>query len=89
MRLPGNNVLVKPYPPDEISEGGVIVPESCMEVSNKVYVVAVGPGTKNKPMHLREGETAHRVKGWGNEVLVNGERHFIMDSSAIIAKQHE
>lgn len=78
-------VLVKPFPSDEISEGGILVPESAREVSNKVLIVKVGNGTVNKPMNLKPGETGFRVKGWGREVLVEGEQHFLMDQDAILA----
>jgi len=80
-------VLVKPYPADEVSEGGIFVPENARKTSNKVKIVRVGNGTKDKPMKLKEGDTGYRVKEWGLEVLINGELHVIMDQDAIIAKE--
>jgi len=82
-----NNVLCKPYPADEISEGGILVPESARKENNKMYIIAVGTGTPNKPMKLKPGQTAFRVKDWGTPVDVNGERHYIMDQAAIIATE--
>lgn len=79
-------VLVKPYPSDEISEGGILIPENVRKPSNKVWIVKVGNGTKDKPMKLQPGETGFRVKDWGCPVIVDGELHFIMDQDAIIAK---
>lgn len=80
-----NYVLVKPFPPDEISEGGIFVPESARKESNKVHIVAVGNGTAEKPMQFRAGQVGYRVKDWGTLVEVDGEIHYLMDSSAIIA----
>ena len=80
-----NQILCKPFPADEISEGGIFVPESARAISNKVMIVGAGNGTKDKPMNLRAGQTGHRVKDWGCEVMVEGELHFIMDSDAILA----
>jgi len=80
-----SQVLVKPFPADEISEGGIYVPESARKVSNKVKIVAVGNGTKDKPMALKPGQTGFRVQDWGCGIFVNGELHFIMDMDAIIA----
>jgi chaperonin GroES len=80
-----NYVLVKPFPADEVSEGGIFVPESARQDSSKVYVVAVGNGTAEKPMRLKPGQTAYRVKDWGVPVEVDGEKHYLMDNSAIIA----
>jgi len=82
-----NNVLVKPYPSSEFSEGGLVIPDSVKKPSNKVLIVAVGGGTKKKPMLLKEGQTGFRVKSWGQEILVDNELHFLMDQSAIIALQ--
>lgn len=81
-----NNVLVRPYPPMEVSEGGLIVPESARKENNKVFIVAVGGGTSKKPMTLKPGESGYRVKDWGTEVVVDGEKHYLMDQSAVLAK---
>lgn len=82
-----NNVLVKPYPCHEMSTGGIFVPENAKLPSNRVCIVAVGTGVPQKPMQLKAGQTGYRVKDWGQEVLIEGELHFIMDQSAIIAIQ--
>jgi chaperonin GroES len=81
------NVLVKPFQSEEITEGGIFVPEKCREISDKVLIVEVGSGTKAKPMHLKKGDIGYRVKGWGEEIEINGEKHYIMNQSAIIALQ--
>lgn len=81
-----NNVLVKPYPPMEITEGGLIVPDSARKENNKVLIVAVGKGTNKKPMTLKPGESGYRVKDWGTEVLIDGEKHYLMDQNAVLAK---
>ena len=78
-------VLVKPFPSDEVSEFGIIVPESARKPSNKVKIVKVGNGVKDKPMKLKPGQTGYRVKDWGCDVLIDDELHFIMDMDAIIA----
>ncbi len=82
-----DNVLVKPYPSNEISEGGLLIPESAREVNNKVKVVAVGNGVAGKPMKLKVGDSGYRVKAWGQEILVDGELHFLMSQDAILALQ--
>lgn len=78
-------VLVKPYPSDEISEGGIFVPESARRVSNKVKVIKTGNGTKDRPMVFKEGQTAYRVYEWGLDVEINGELHFLLDQDGLLA----
>jgi len=81
-------ILVKPYPADSVSEGGIIVPESARQVSNKVLIVKTGNGTKEKPMKLKPGDTGYRVRDWGTEIMIDGELHFLMDQDAILAKEN-
>lgn len=81
-----DNVLVKPFPSDEFSEGGIVVSEAHREVSNKMRVVAVGNGTKDKPMRFKEGDIAFRVKDCGDEIEIGGEKYFIVKQSWLIAQ---
>lgn len=78
-------VLVKPCASDTISEGGIIVPNSFLEESNKVEVIATGNGTKKKPMRYSKGQVAFRVKGHGEPIEENGERYYLMDQDALLA----
>lgn len=82
-----NQILVKPYPSDEISEGGIYVPESARKTSNKVVIVKVGNGTKDKPMKVKPGQTGFRVRDWGLEVMIDGQLHVIMDQDSILATE--
>ena len=82
-----NIVLTKPFPPDEISEGGIFVPESARQESNKMRVIAVGNGTKERKMIFNPGDIVYRVKDWGTPIDIDGERHYIMDQNGIIAKE--
>lgn len=79
-------VLVKPYPSDEMSSGGIIVSEAHRAVSNKMKVIAVGKGTKKEPMRFKAGETAYRVKGCGDEIIIDGEKHYLVSQGWLIAK---
>ena len=82
-----NNILTKPFPPDEISEGGIFVPESARKENNKMFVIAVGRGTKERKMIFNPGDIVYRVKDWGTPIDIDGERHYIMDQNGIIAKE--
>jgi co-chaperonin GroES (HSP10) len=50
-------------------------------------VVAVGRGTRDRKMPFVAGDVVYRVKEWGTPVDVHGDRHYIMDQNAIIAKE--
>lgn len=83
-----NNVLIKPFPPEEMSEGGIYVPQSFAEENNKAWVVAVGKGTKKRPMNFREGMVVHRVKLWGTPVEIDGVMHYLMEDAALLASEN-
>lgn len=80
-----NQILFKPFPPEEKSLGGIFVPESARQVNNKGTIVSVGNGTKARPMIFKPGTNAIRVRDWGEDVLIDGDLHFIMDMDSILA----
>lgn len=82
-----NNVVVKPFLGDEKTIGGIIVPENIRGESDKVMIVSVGKGTKNKPMKLKANTIGFRVQAWGTPIEENGELFYIMEDNAIIALQ--
>lgn len=80
-----NQVLVKAMKEDEMSSGGIIVPESFRKDGSKVEIVAVGNGTKDKPMMLQPGMVGFRVSEWGTPVEDDGVLYYLMDQDAILA----
>ena len=74
-------ILFKPFPSKEKTEGGLYVPESVREVNNKGTIVEIG----NRVTKVKKGDIGWRVQGWGEEVIINGEKHYIMEESAILA----
>jgi len=83
----GNQVLLKPLPSAEISESGFFVPLNARKPSNRCTVVKVGRGTAKRPMKLKVGMIAYRVRDWGEPILINDELHFLMDDTAILATE--
>lgn len=90
MRPIKNKILVKPLESDEVTAGGIIVPESCREISNKVKIVAVGNGTNSTPMRLKVGQIGYKVysngeTSWCQEVIIDNEKHYLIGQDAILA----
>lgn len=76
-------ILAKPFPSDEISEGGIYVPETARKDSNKLMVVKAGSSMKN----YKEGQVIYRVQDHGTEVMINGEKYFLIDKTALLATE--
>lgn len=80
-----NQILVKAFKEDEMSSGGIIVPENARREGNRVRIVAVGSGTPRRPMKLKPDMIGFRVKDWGVPVEDNGELYYLMEDVAILA----
>lgn len=80
-----NKIVVKAFKEDEISSGGIIVPENMRKDGCRVEVVAVGSGTPKKPMTLKPGDIGFRVKEWGVPVVEDGQLYYIMEDVEILA----
>lgn len=78
-------VLVRPDPPDEISLGGIYVPDSVKKRPMKGTVVACGNGLKKRPMNVKPGMKVHHVLDAGQPFIENGETLYLMESIDILA----
>lgn len=83
-----DKVLIKPFPSENISEGGIWVPDSFAEENNKAWVVSVGNGIANKPMRFTPGMVVHRVKAWGTPIEIDGIIHYLMEDTALLASEN-
>ncbi|MDE7135118.1 MAG: co-chaperone GroES [Muribaculaceae bacterium] len=80
-----DRVLVKPTPAEEVTVSGIIIPDSAKEKPLKGTVLAVGNGTKDEEMVVKEGDTVLYGKYAGTEIEVEGEQLLIMRQNDILA----
>ena len=80
-----DKVVVKPRPVEEISKGGIIIPETAKEKPQRGTVIAVGPGKKDEPTTVQPGDTILYGKYAGTEISVDGKDLLIMRESDIFA----
>jgi co-chaperonin GroES (HSP10) len=78
-------VLVKPFMADEITEGGLFIPEGFRERSSKAKVIAVGRGTSKIKMEAKKDDCIFHIKGAGEPVVVGNELHFLIRQNDILA----
>jgi len=84
-------VLVKPTDEEEVTKGGIILPDTAKEKPQRGKVVAVGPGRlddegKRIPMDVKTGDKVLYEKYAGTEVKLEDEEYLILRESSIIAK---
>ena len=80
-----DRVLVKPAPAEEKTVGGIIIPDSAKEKPLKGEVIAVGNGTKDEEIVVKQGDAVLYGKYSGTEIEWEGETYLIMRQSDILA----
>ena len=85
-----DRVIIKPSQPEEVTKGGIIIPDTAKEKPMQGEVVAVGPGKltddgKVIPLTVKVGDKVLYGKYSGTEVEINGEQFLIMRESDIFA----
>ncbi len=84
----GDRVIVKPMQAEEVTKGGIILPDTAKEKPIEGTIVAVGPGKlsedgKVSSMNVKEGDNVLYGKYSGTEITVDGEEYLIMRESDI------
>ena len=80
-----DRVLVKPDKKKKKTVSGIIIPDSAKEKPLKGDVIAVGNGTKDEEMVVKEGDKVLYGKYAGTEIEIDGEKYLIMRQSDILA----
>ena len=80
-----DRVLVRPAAAEEKTVSGIIIPDTANEKPLKGEVIAVGKGTKDEEMVVKEGDKVLYGKYAGTEIEIEGAEHLIMRQSDILA----
>jgi chaperonin GroES len=86
----GNRVLVEPIEQDEITAGGIVLPETAKEKPQQGMVLAIGPGTRDEdgkriPMDVAKGDKILFAKYSGTEIKMDGKKYLILREEDILA----
>jgi chaperonin GroES len=85
-----DRVLIKRLEQEEVTKGGIIIPDSAKEKPIRGEVVAVGPGKVNDegkaiPVSVKKGQKVLFGKYSGNEIKIDGVEHLMMREDDILA----
>lgn len=86
----GNRVVVEPVEQEEITAGGIVLPETAKEKPQKGLVISVGPGDRDDdgdyiPMDVKQGDTVLFAKYAGTEIKIDGKKLLILRESDLLA----
>lgn len=76
----GNNLLVKPFPPEEKTKGGIIIPDSAKRKAGRATVVAI---SIDKTMSVQPGDVVLHDPNGGAEVNYNDEPHLLIEERSL------
>lgn len=90
MRPLGDNVIVKRLEADDVTAGGIYLPDTAKEKPKRGTVMAVGSGKLNNKgqrsvMQLHKDDEVLFTSYAGTEVKIDGEDYLIMSESDVLA----
>ena len=80
-----DRVLIEPAAAETKTIGGIIIPDTAKEKPLQGVIVAVGNGTKDEEMVLKEGDCVLYGKYAGTEIEHEGKKYLIMRQSDVVA----
>lgn len=79
-----DRVIVKPDLAEQKTAGGIIIPDTAKEKPQRGVIIAAGPGKKEEPLAVKNGDTVLYSKYAGTEIRIDGEDLLIMRESDIL-----
>ena len=86
----GDRVVVEPIEQEEVTAGGIVLPETAKEKPQQGMVLAAGPGSRDEDgdyikMDVKVGDKVLYAKYAGTEFKVDGKKLLILRESDLLA----
>jgi len=86
----GSRLVIEPIEQEDVTAGGIVLPETAKEKPQKGKVISTGPGERDEdgkriPMDVAEGDTVLFAKYAGTEIKVEGKKLLILKESDVLA----
>jgi len=86
----GNRVVVEPLEQEEITAGGIVLPETAKEKPQQGMVLSVGPGDRDDDgkriaMDVKVGDKVLFAKYSGTEMKLDGKKLLVLRESDLLA----
>jgi chaperonin GroES len=84
-------LLIEPIKEDEVTKGGIVIPETAREErAIKGKVIAVGPGKLNEkgeriPLIIKEGQTVIFKKYAPDEIKIDDKEYYFVREDDVLA----
>ena len=86
----GNRLVVEPLEAEEVTAGGIVLPETAKEKPQKGTVLSIGPGERDDKgkrieMDVQKGDIVLYAKYAGTEIKVDGKKLLILKETDVLA----
>jgi chaperonin GroES len=86
----GSRVVVEPIEQEEVTPGGIVLPETAKEKPQKGKVLSIGSGDRDDegkriPMDVKVGDTVLYAKYSGTEIKLDSKKLLILREADILA----
>jgi len=86
----GSRVVIEPTEQEDVTAGGIVLPETAKEKPVKGKILSIGPGERDDegkriPMDVKVGDTVLYAKYAGTEIKVEGKKLLILKESDVLA----
>ncbi len=86
----GDRVIVEPLESEEVTPGGIVLPETAKERPQKGKVLAVGPGARDDqgkriPIEVKVGDIVLYGRYSGTEVKIKDKKYLILRENDVLA----
>ncbi len=90
LRPLGSRVVVEPVESEDVTVGGIVLPETAKEKPQKGKVLSTGAGDRDEsgkriPMDVKTGDTVLFAKYAGTEIKIDGKKLLILRESDLLA----
>ncbi len=80
-----DRVIIEPAKVNNVTSGGIIIPDASKEKPIQGLVIACGKGKEGEPITVKKGDTVLYGKHAGNPITVDGKDLLIMREQDILA----
>jgi len=86
----GDRLVVEPIEQEEMTAGGIVLPDTAKEKPQKGKILAAGPGARNDAgeriaLDVAVGDTVLFAKYAGTEIKLDGKKVLVLRESDILA----
>jgi chaperonin GroES len=86
----GSRVVVEPIEQEEVTAGGIVLPDTAKEKPQQGVILAAGPGDRDEdgkyiPMDVKVGDKVLFAKYAGTEMKIDGKKLLILRESDLLA----